>query len=382
MKTLVNIITEDCPIPAYLFIKEKYREGDRIMYISAKDTEDDMAWLSAIDGVSSDFIEEIVLKKDIDEFKYEKICRAIKIHLKKGVKYCVNLAGGTRYMALAVQQVFEEFDAEYYYTNVEDNTIIKSKYDNSIYDDDDIILPIKYRMNLSEYLHCHKLENNLEKREHIPGMSCEMAENMFRLFSNSSFTSREYDMLELLREKYRDKRHTDIAEIEQKLPGINVREFLNKTNIIPVKRRLTEAQVEWLTGGWLEEYMYYKVKEIIAPDDLATGVKIRRKGVRHSNELDVIFIKNNQLFVIECKTGVKTESMFSEIVYKACALKEALLGVSCHSYIASLKQDSMDDLKKIASSMDIRFWDYDVMTRNLNKRMKDINEMTRLYSFS
>jgi len=40
-KTLVNIIIDDNPIPAYLFIKEKYEAGDRIMYISAKNTEDD-----------------------------------------------------------------------------------------------------------------------------------------------------------------------------------------------------------------------------------------------------------------------------------------------------------------------------------------------------
>ena len=45
-KTLVNIITEDNPIPAYLFIKEKYEVGDRLMYVSAKDTEDDLDALS------------------------------------------------------------------------------------------------------------------------------------------------------------------------------------------------------------------------------------------------------------------------------------------------------------------------------------------------
>ena len=45
-KTLVNIITEDNPIPAYLFIKEKYEAGDSLMYISAKDTEDDLDALS------------------------------------------------------------------------------------------------------------------------------------------------------------------------------------------------------------------------------------------------------------------------------------------------------------------------------------------------
>ena len=45
-KTLVNIITEDNPIPGYLFIKEMYKEGDTLMYISAKDTEDDLDALS------------------------------------------------------------------------------------------------------------------------------------------------------------------------------------------------------------------------------------------------------------------------------------------------------------------------------------------------
>jgi len=113
-KTLVNIITEDNPIPAYLFVKEKYDAGDRIMYISAKDTEVDLEWLSEIDGVPTDNIDEILLKNDIDEFKYENICRAIRTHLKEDVHYLVNLAGGTRYMALAVQQVFEDFDSEFF----------------------------------------------------------------------------------------------------------------------------------------------------------------------------------------------------------------------------------------------------------------------------
>lgn len=37
-KTLVNIVTDDNPIPAYLFIKEKYEPGDRLMFISALST--------------------------------------------------------------------------------------------------------------------------------------------------------------------------------------------------------------------------------------------------------------------------------------------------------------------------------------------------------
>ena len=94
-KTLVNIITEDNPIPAYLFIKEKYEAGDRLMYISAKDTEEDLNALSELFSVPATLIEEIVLKHDMDELTYEKICRAVIVRLRKDTHYCVNLAGSS-----------------------------------------------------------------------------------------------------------------------------------------------------------------------------------------------------------------------------------------------------------------------------------------------
>lgn len=380
-KTLVNIITGDNPIPAYLFIKEKYEAGDRIMYISAKDTEDDLDWLSVIDGVQSDFIEEIVLRNDIDEFRYEKICRAVVAHLSREVHYCVNLAGGTRYMALAIQQVFEAFDSEFYYTNIEDNTIVKSVFDNSIYDNDDMCFPIKYRMNIAEYLQAHELLHDLQKTNHKPILPFAMAEHMFQLFANQLLSFADYRMMEALRERYRNRRRgVALAELEHSSEGANcalagIRGFLKLIALEPQNDRLTHAQLEWITGGWFEEYLYYKVQRIVKPDDLAMGIHIGRKGIRLNNELDVVFMKDNQLFVIECKTGVQTERMFNEIVYKACALKESLLGVSCHSFIASLKADKHDDLKKVAQNMDITFWDYQIMTNQLNKELVEIAKL-------
>ena len=140
-KTIVNIITEDNPIPAYLFIKEKYEDGDNLMYISAKDTEDDLDALSELFNVPATHIEEIVLKNDMDEFTYEKICRTVLGRLKRGINYCVNLAGGTRYMALAIQQVFEQFKAEFFYVQVEENLLVKSLFDDSIFNNDDYFYP-------------------------------------------------------------------------------------------------------------------------------------------------------------------------------------------------------------------------------------------------
>ena len=167
-KTLVNIITEDNPIPAYLFIKEKYEDGDRMMYISAKDTEDDLDALSELFNVPATHIDEIVLKNDVDELSYEKICRAILARLDHNTQYCVNLAGGTRYMALAVQQVFEKFNSQFFYVQVEENLIVQSVFDDGIYNNDDLFYPIKYKMTIDEYLRAHEIRHNLFLYEHAP----------------------------------------------------------------------------------------------------------------------------------------------------------------------------------------------------------------------
>ena len=380
-KTIVNIITEDNPIPAYLFIKEKYEAGDRLMYISAKDTEDDLDMLSEQFNVPTTLIEEIVLKHDMDEFTYEKICRTVLGHLKKGIRYCVNLAGGTRYMALAVQQVFEKFDTEFFYVHVEDNLIVKSIFDDSIYDNDDRFFPIRHKMTIAEYLHAHNIQHNLSENCHHPIRPESETNRLFKLFSKQMLPSQDYKTMEQLRTYYRKRKRVQIKTIEATgsfnspaVPGLS--RFLFDIEFVPeTKGVLTHDELEYLTGGWFEEYTYHLVRKYVKPQDIAISVTISRRGVRHSNELDVVFTKGNKLFVIECKTGVQTERLFNEIVYKVCAISEALLGVSCNPYIFSLKKDDNGELKRIAENMGITFVDNGMLTnpRKIQLTMARIN---------
>ena len=381
-KTLVNIITEDNPIPAYLFIKERYEVGDSLIYISAKATEDDLDALSELFNVPIPHIKEIVLKHNKDEFTYEKICRTLlESELDPNVNYCVNLAGGTRYMALAVQQVFERFKSEFFYVQVEENLIVKSAFDDSIYNNDDYFFPIRHRMTIEEYLKAHEISQNLNRYRHVPTRSKKESEYMYRLFSQHRLGDSDYKILEMLRNDYRKRKNIKISAVETKgdgqgpvIPGLS--RFLYEIRFIPRQSGiLNKLELEYLTGGWFEEYVYYLVKKYVKPQDIAIGVKISRAGVKHDNELDVVFTKGNKLFVIECKTGVRTERLFNEIVYKACAIKEALLGVSCYSYIFSLTKDDRDNtLKIIAGNMDVIFYDHDILTkpRKLHKALTDI----------
>ena len=380
-KTIVNIITEDNPIPAYLFIKEKYEAGDRLMYISAKDTVDDLDALSELFNVPASLIEEIVLKHESDEFTYEKICRTILGHLKRDIHYCVNLAGGTQYMALAVQQVFEKFDTEFFYVQVENNLIVKSIFDDSIYDNDDHFFPIRHRMTITEYLRAYDILHDLKEYGHLPIRSEAETNYMFKLFSKQMLPWQDYETMEQLRTYYRKRKRVQIKAIETSgsfncpaVPGLS--RLLFDIEFVPkIKGVLSHDELEYLTGGWFEEYVYHLVRKYIKPQDIAIGVTISRRGVRHNNELDVVFTKGNKLFVIECKTGVQTERLFNEIVYKACAISEALLGMSCNPYIFSLKKDDDGVLKRIAENMGITFVDNGILTnpRKIQLAMARIN---------
>lgn len=383
-KTIVNIVTEDNPVPAYLFIKEMYESGDRLLFISAKDTEEDLDALAEQFDVPSNLIDEVVLKHDMDEITYEKICRTVRARLVPGVRYCVNLAGGTRYMALAVQQVFEKFHADYYYLDVEKNVIVKSVFDDSIYDDDDHFFPVKYRMSVAEYLRIHSVKHDIKNlKDFEPIRSREEAERFLNVFISGQLTSADYDVLETLRCHYRDKKRIHIQQVE--LAGEygcpatpNLSAFLNYIYFLPkINRVLLKEELEYLTGGWFEEYVYYQVIENLKPNEALIGSHIGREGLSLNNELDVVCIKNNKLFVIECKSGVQGKRMFNEIVYKACALREMMLGISCYSYIFSLKKDHKEDLKRIAANMDIQFVDGE-MINSQKELVQVIHGMSKL----
>lgn len=380
-KTLVNIITDDNPNPAYLFIKEMYEEGDRLMYISAKDTEDDLEALSELFSVPATQIDEVVLKNDMDEITYEKIYRTVLRYLNQDTYYWVNLAGGTRYMALAVQQVFERFHTDFFYVQVEENLIVNSVFNDSINDDDDLFFPIHHRMTIAEYLRIYDIQHDLSENGHHPIRSEAETNRVFKLFSKQMLPRQDYETMELLRTYYRKRKRVQVNNLETtgcfncpSVPGLS--RFLYDVEFVPeTKGVLTHEELEYLTGGWFEEYVYYLVKKYVKPQDIAIGVVISRQGVRHNNELDVVFTKGNKLFVIECKTGVQTERLFNEIVYKVCAVSEALLGVSCNSYIFSLKKDDTDVLKRIADNMGITFVDHNILItpRKMQLAMAKIN---------
>ena len=382
-KTIVNIIDKSNPLPAYLFTKEYYEENDELLFISTAEEADCIDLLAKQLEVEEALVKRIIIKRYQDNLLYERICRTIKSKLNEETQYYLNLAGGNRYMTLSVQHVFEEFNTLFFYTQTRENQIVKTIFDNSIYDDDDEVFPIKHRMTLKEYFGLYGLESDLdEPRKQVKEIS--FSQHLFTMFSQNLLSRGDYEVMEALRNNYRSWKYLKISEAEKPVkdfmtPIPNLSKFLEYIHFIPEKAgALQNYEIEYLTGGWFEEYVYSLIKTVLKPDDIAMGVHISNGVIKHNNELDVCFIKSNKLFVIECKTGVSSEKLFNDIVYKVCALKEVLLGTS-NSYIFSLKKDKNAIWKKTAKYMGLTFCDWMNLTKldNLKRILNEMNQIAK-----
>ncbi|WEJ63605.1 Card1-like endonuclease domain-containing protein [Thiomicrorhabdus lithotrophica] len=117
---------------------------------------------------------------------------------------------------------------------------------------------------------------------------------------------------------------------------------LHNQNILNLKENAQEAspQIEkdpwrrtFFEGGWLEYYAYRAILEIKTEEakikDVAFGVKLERQNA--FDEADVLFIANNQLFLVECKTGANANINLH--LQRLDSLKKRLGGVSSHALL-------------------------------------------------
>lgn len=372
-KTLVNILYEDYPIANYLFDKTMYEPGDKLLFVAQHQQKKEIGKLQRQLQVAQEDVRSIILEYSGDEYVWDKMCRTIRKELNKDEYYHVNLAGGTRFMALSVQLVFSEFNSEFYYIPFGHNFIAHSKIDNKNDDNDDEFIPITHRMTVNEFMSLRGIEMSEGAK---PIKDADYTRARFYRYVYEGMTAREKEILSILRQQYRKRKYVKFDEfVHPSNPKVDpikdIRNYIKDIGFFTeTPAQLNMEEIVYLTGGWFEELVYNWVKENVHPDDVVLTVHIARPEATFQNELDVAFTKNNHLFVVECKTGISGEGMFHDIVYKVCALKEAHLGDACHSFIVSMIKDESEQLSKTAKNMGVIFGDYSKLASpNLRKRL-------------
>ena len=336
-KILVSLVS-DQTIPNVLLARE-IKDIEYYIFVSTIKMEEKKR--------SDHTIEALELRKD----QYHKIIviedSLIDIEEKLREKcsdsdeYIVNLTAGTKLMSIGLFNFFKELNSSIYYIPGGKN-IYRQIYPEIDKRENDIV----YRTTLKEYLLSYGIS--------IHKKSYKQKNNLLKPIKYTNDFLEKYlsnivdiNFLDELR-KIRKIEQLNISDLEGLNDFLQTIEFETLTEGI-----LTKKETEYLTGGWFEEYIYKVIEQEynLTENQDMIGINISISNQNIQNEFDVIYVKENKLYVIECKTGVfdsiTQRNITNEAIYKLAALKKDFgLFANSKFYTLSEKGSNIENLKQ------------------------------------
>ncbi len=130
-----------------------------------------------------------------------------------------------------------------------------------------------------------------------------------------------------------------------------------------------QEKKRFLCGGWLEDYVM-EMAHNCDPDDLKQGVVIQWDGddKRSSRyEIDVAFVKNDRLIIVECKSGgyiLRKESEITHHLMRLAAIRRYFGGLYAEAILVISGQiPKQFKSEQRAKEFDIPIFDYDELEK-------------------
>ncbi|MGO9108470.1 MAG: Card1-like endonuclease domain-containing protein [Thermoguttaceae bacterium] len=259
-------------------------------------------------------------------------------------QWIANLTGGTKPMSIATYEFFKERGGKLVYTNV-------SRPARLIDMNSDGTEDCGHRLGIKEFLagygfESRKADDKLAEAEQRARGWAQSA----RLLAQHAC---EQDILVLddqERKRARDK-GIDLPANRFTFRGDELREIW--LNGAPT-RKLTRYEVEFLTGGWLEVFVWDALAQhadALGIWDVRLGLEVGRCGDLSGNDFDVAFMHNHSLSMVECKSGSQDHDPGSDILYKVEAVTRQFRALRVRSYLATTGGNVLDANGSIKSSV-------------------------------
>ncbi len=315
MTTLISLLS-DQTLPNVLFIEAVKTTVETYIFMSTRRMEREKKMDIIIN--TCQLTEAQCKSIEVEPEHYDAIIKSLEAESwNQTSQYLIHITGGTKMMALAVKDFFKPLpQSDVYYI-----PIGHQKAYSLTHNDKSIQLP---QIHLNQYLSAHGysfIHNNRPEQDHTTA---------HRLF-----------------EKVLTKGHP--AKVD---------EIMHR-----VKPEYGEKDKRWYSGEWFEEWLYEKMKAIlkIPDDDIAMKVKIKshrsETATESDNEFDVMFVKNNKLYIVEAKVYSRfrlSATFITSPMYKI-ASQQTVLGLHAHSIVVILsplwenksRTQRINDLKRV-----------------------------------
>jgi len=343
-KTLLVSLVSDQTIPNVQLIQEFKGTVTHYLFITTEGMEKKgiRQWTIDACNLSNN---EVIAPIIVPQFSFEVIEQKLdQFDFEPFSKVIVNITGGTKVMTLAAFNFFKELGADVFYVTGNNDEMIRLAPGRK-----KKTVKIISRVSVIQYLHAYGFKTKETKPSNIP-------ENYTSIFFQLFITGKIQPYREIIN-KLRNFRKYDVnkTEVDGLVEFLHFIEFPDESS-----KKLSKYQVKYLTGEWFEEYISNKLKQELNlnSDEIMTGLEISKQNKKQTlvpNEMDVLFMWNNKLYTIECKTSVflsepsntdekpVTKNILGETLYKSDSLKQGL-GLYVNTYVFIL--DSIDEYRE------------------------------------
>jgi len=250
---------------------------------------------------SADYLEKLFSNKSIkvnridnlDAYDYHLFKQTVKNEIMKYEdRVILNVTGGTKLMALAAYESFIECSKPIIYCNTERNQIVH------LYP---VLKTEKLQLELSvlDYLHSYgydiiETRTNSGKLEYY---------TLFEILERKNLLQKFSDFIDKFRSEYfLNQGSKTFNDRKEKL--FSIQKTSSNFILFVDNKKFVYDNDKFLKGEWLEYYIFYFLKKIGVNPEL--GVKIVSSS-NVENEIDLIFMKDYQLYLVSCKTGRNSE---------------------------------------------------------------------------
>lgn len=265
----------------------------------------------------------------------------------------LNVTGGTKWMAIAAQEVFRMNGSAVFYVNAENDKVLFLGKEQPVHS-------LSQRIDLKNYIQAYGYEF-VENSKPV-GLTKQLRDLCQRLVLNVEKWQTAIGQLNNLAATA-DSRNTLSVSRKDVLPHSedqHLQVLLNEcadSGLLQVKNDnvvfADEDARTFANGGWLEFYTNSQLNSLksegVIQDSAHLNLQIQRSGSTIRNEVDVCFMAKNRLHIIECKTkrmtGKGTDQMAADTVYKLDSISE-LGGLGTKSMLVSYRPLRDADLKR------------------------------------
>jgi len=345
MKTILISLVSDQTPPNILAIY--HFKPDELLFISTKKMEKKnkiSAILTTLDRLGLKYqSDSVIVQEDSILDCHKKIGKWIEG--KEDAEFVVNLTGGTKIMSIAAYEFFKDYSSKMIYIPIPKNEFIvpfpKKRPGKPV--------KLDLRLRVIQYLTAYGLtvvnESHLKRyREEAIGrkeLSKWIAENYNNL----------QNLLKWLCGILRDHRSKKQFILKSKFLGATREEkqLLSRLDFAydkgSVLKKIDKSEINYLTGGWLEEFCFVKVSELVGQgiDDAVIELQLRNSQ-GGNNEFDIMFTRDNALYSIECKSLDQNEDKKTDALYKVGALQKEF-GLRVESFFVTTSPYILKDGK-------------------------------------